>query len=344
MIGNTSPLSKFFMTRRFKPASGPPVIDEETMAMDFLHKLDLKRFDRMLNNMRRNALCDAEESYPATPAAAVRVASAWPDEGPSSTNPNPSTHSAFLTADSAFETKSTDPGSKKQGKNPPVDKSPSGKKKSLAEMECYVCGEFGHYAMDCKDRKAAGKALVTKSNDSAVDEEGYEKDDEEESVYVTTSETVLFSKHDVPLDSQASVNIFCNSRLLKNVRKSDRQVLLNGVQSGASGVRVTQEGDFEDIGKVYFSAEATANILSYAVMVDEGNSVSYNQLQDRFELRPVGSNLVYSFCRKNVRGSEGRFYCCDVRSMIGSYATVYPTVKGLRIVEHALNETESENM
>ena len=56
--------------------AGLPAIDEETMAMNFLHKLDPKRFDRMLNHMRRNAICNAGESYPATLAAAVRIASA----------------------------------------------------------------------------------------------------------------------------------------------------------------------------------------------------------------------------------------------------------------------------
>lgn len=257
--------------------AGLPVIDEETMAMDFLHKLDPKRFERMLNHMRRNAIMDAGESYPATLAAAVRIASAWPDEGPSSANSNPlgtDTHSAFVTADSAFVMKSKDPGGKKQSTNPTVDKLPSGKKKSLAEVECYVCAEYGHYARDCKDRKVAAKALIAKSGDKAVDEDGCEKDDEEDSVYVTTSEKVLFSKDDVLLDSQPSVNVFCNPLLLKNVRKSERQVLLNGVQSSASGVRINQEGDFKDVGRVYFSSEATANILSYAVMVDEGNAVS----------------------------------------------------------------------
>ena len=56
--------------------AGLPVIDEETMAMDFLHKLDPKRFERMLNHMRRNAIMDAGESYLATLVAAVHIASA----------------------------------------------------------------------------------------------------------------------------------------------------------------------------------------------------------------------------------------------------------------------------
>ena len=254
--------------------AGLPVLDDETMAMGFLHKSDPKRSEKVLNHMRRNAICTAGESYPATLAEVLRIASAWPDEGPSSANPHPSginTQSAFVTADLAFVTKSKD---KKPSATPTPDKSPSGKKKSLAGVECYVCGEFGHCARDCNDRKAAAKALVTRTGgDNNVDEDGYEKDDEEGTVYVTTSKVVLFCINDVLLDSQASVKVFCNPLLLKNVRKSDRQVLLNGVQSSAAGVKITQEGDFNDVGKVYFSAEATANILSYAIMVVESNKV-----------------------------------------------------------------------
>ena len=83
-----------------------------------------------------------------------------------------------------------------------------------------------------------------------------------------TSETVLFSRDDVLLDNQASVNVFCNRKLLRNVRRSDKDVILDGFQSGVDGVKINQEGDFEDVGKVYYSNKSTANILSYAVMVD----------------------------------------------------------------------------
>ena len=170
------------------------------------------------------------------------------------------------------------------------------------------------------------------------DDDDYKSEEEDETVYVTTLETVLFAKDDVLLDSQASVKVFCNRALLNNVRKSDRNVVLNGVQSGAAEVKITQEGDFNDVEKVYYSSEATANILSYAVMVDGGNWVRYDQHNDRFLLRPVGSNVVYSFCRKNIPGSEGRFYCCNVNSMVNEHATTYPTD------DRVLIETETENM
>ena len=193
------------------------------MAMDFLHKLDQKRFGKLLTHMRRNALFNNVDAYPATLTAAVAIASDWPDEGSSSGRSDPSgndTHSAFVTADSCFITKAKDSG-KKGGKAPAADKTAPGKKKSLEEVECYVCGELGHYARDCKSRKSAAKAVVAKSTvEKGNDDDEYKSDEEDETVYVTTLETVLFTKDDVLLDSQASVNVFCNRALLNKVRCS----------------------------------------------------------------------------------------------------------------------------
>ena len=179
--------------------------------------------------------------------------------------------------------------------------------------------------------------VVATGKADSSDEEEYDN----EIAYVTTCELVLFSRDDVLLDSQASVNVFCNPLLLRNVRKSDRQVVLNGVQSKAEGVKITLEGDFDDVGKVYYSDESIANILSCAVMVDEGNDVRYNQQYDRFELRPVNSKKMYSFCRKNIPGSEGRLYCCDVNTMVKRFATTYPEQPPS---DDALVETEQENI
>ena len=319
--------------------AGIAVIDEETMAMDFLHKLDYKRYEKMLVHMRRNALCNDPEAYPATLASALRIASGWVDEGSSSVKGPASgsdTHSAFVTADLNLVTKSKDTAAKKQSNAATTD-AVVAKKKPLSDIQCFVCGGFGHYARDCKSKKSIGKALVAET-----DEDDYDNG-EEEIVYVTSCELVLFSRDDVLLDSQASVNVFCNQQLLKNIRKSDRQVLLNGVQSGAKGVRITQEGDFGEVGKVYYSDQSTANILSYAVMIDQGNKVKYDQRNDRFEMRPAGSKKVYSFCRKNIPGSEGRFYCCDVNTMVKGFATTYPLPIDLPGPEHALIETEFEN-
>ena len=69
---------------------------------------------------------------------------------------------------------------------------------------------------------------------------------------------------------------------------------------------IRNEGDFETLGKVYYSANTTANILSYAVMIDSGNSITYEQADDSFILKPKDSEERYIFSRKPLGGSEGR--------------------------------------
>ena len=75
------------------------------------------------------------------------------------------------------------------------------------------------------------------------------------------------------------------------------------------------EGDFGEVGPVYYSKGATANILSFAAMVDRGADISYNHDAGIFTLQPAGSQTVYRFSRQDVPGSNGRFYVCDVGAM-----------------------------
>ena len=79
-----------------------------------------------------------------------------------------------------------------------------------------------------------------------------ERIDEWDMALVANSESVLFSQHDVLLDNEASINVFRSKELLKGIRKARKNVLLGGIQRGATGLRVTQEGDFNDVGTSSF--------------------------------------------------------------------------------------------
>ena len=79
----------------------------------------------------------------------------------------------------------------------------------------------------------------------------------------------------------------------------------------------------------YCSSKTAANILSYAVMVDSGNKISYHQPSDTFTLTSKGDEETFTFKRKNAPGSEGRFYCCDMSK---------------RGADRVLVETVTENM
>jgi hypothetical protein len=148
---------------------------------------------------------------------------------------------------------------------------------------------------------------------------------------VANSEQGFFSEHDILLDNEASLNIFRSKKLLNGIRESKRKVLLGGIQSGASGVRGTQEGEFKDIGTVYFNELASANILSFASQIDAGADITYDKARDRFVMIPDQGKNTHYFGRKQVEGSEGRLYICDSRSMI-------------KPAESALVQTVEENM
>jgi hypothetical protein len=164
-----------------------------------------------------------------------------------------------------------------------------------------------------------------------VDDGKDDEQDEWDLALVTNAHNVFFSKYDVLLDNEASINIISNRNLLTGVRAAEKKVMVGGIQRGASGVKVTEQGEFRDVGNVYVNDSATANVLSFASQIDAGADITYDTGRGRFIMRPSGCETAYYFGRKEISGSEGQFYICDTRTMIHSQ-------------EAALVQTVEENM
>lgn len=94
----TSFKTKFDAQIQANRSAGLRDLDDETLAMDFTHKLDLRRYTRMLSSMRIKALYNDPEAYPLTLASALRIASEWVNEDPGSGTAGSDNHFAFFTA------------------------------------------------------------------------------------------------------------------------------------------------------------------------------------------------------------------------------------------------------
>ena len=302
--------------------------DETLMAIDFLSKLDPKRFTGMLTVLRNNAAINVS-SYPTTLAGAYRTASTWTSDGLIPTSREH--HSAFMTDKALGQSKTT--GKEKRQKGGRLEKKTS-------SVECFVCGNLGHYARDCSERKSRNSALLIREEEFVYSDTESSDGISKHIAFVTTTETSLFAGHILLLDSQSSTSVVADKSLFDEgtIRAANKGIVLNGVEKGAPGIKVDLVGRLGDIGDVYYCPAAAANILSFATMCDAGADIKYEPEYGRFTMRPKGSKNIYSFCRQDIPGSEGRFYVCDTRNMISDRPTFHPKM------ESALVATVTENL
>jgi hypothetical protein len=141
---------------------------------------------------------------------------------------------------------------------------------------------------------------------------------------------VFFSEYEILLDTEASINIFSNRDILTKISSAAIPTVMHGVHKGAPGVKVTEQGDFLDLGSVYWSGESAANILSFGAQVEAGANISYDQLTDSFNLAPKDGYNNYVFSRKPISGSGGKFYCCDVRHFIDATVLIQTVEENLK--------------
>ena len=298
-------------------AVGVAKISDSLRALDFLGKLDPKRFRKMTQDMKNDALRHKADAFPTTLARAYRIASRWHgDNG----GPTPTPSGSALVTEEVHVTASKDT-EKRAGK------AGGGKKKSLADVECYLCEEKGHYARNCPNRKPTAEKVHVSKAEPDSDDESQER--EWGVALVASCEKVMFTKYDVLLDNEASLNIFNNKDLLTGLRKAERSIRVSGIQTGG-GVTVDREGDFGEFGTVFYSGDASANVLSFAAQRDAGAMIRYEHEEDIFTLQPKDSDSIYRFGRKPLPGSEGKFYSCDWRSVESESAMITTVQQNLQ--------------
>lgn len=285
---------------------------EDQLSVQFLTKLDKRRYGSMLTALNNQHLLGAD--IPNTLDKAYRVANKWKVEQVVDAQ-GENLESVLISADEV-----TSPGASKRqikGKKPtpqapptpkaqPAPKAPTGE----ATKWCYKCHEKGHIRPNCP--------LLKKNQETALIAQGEtEECDEECEEYfngaaINGIEMCMFTPTEVLLDNQASRCMFHNENLLKEVENMSG-FKLGGVNKTAKPLEVTKGGRFRGLPvTVGVHRDGAANILSKTQLLDAGERVSYDQINDVYVLN---EDMIFS--RKQLEdGRKSAHYSMETDTVM----------------------------
>jgi Zinc knuckle len=134
----------------------------------------------------------------------------------------------------------------------------------LEEVKCYNCNTMGHYASSCPAPARKGGETTTTSVQLLQNTENDKSDeDSRQFCFHLDDGSPEISRSWILLDSESTVSIFNNRKLIKNIRNCGNEQGLR-IYSNGGHQDTHLVGDLPGFGQVWFNESLMANFLSLA--------------------------------------------------------------------------------